>query len=35
MINICDFEGKPRQMTPELIDRAWKNMFVQMETITR
>lgn len=35
MINICDFEGKPRQMTPELIDRAWKNMFVQMETIVR
>ncbi len=35
MINICDFEGKPRQMTPELIDRAWKNMFVQMETIIR
>jgi hypothetical protein len=35
MINICDFEGKPRHMSPELIDRAWKNMFVQMEEITR
>lgn len=35
MINICDFEGKPRHMSPELIDRAWKNMFVQMETIVR
>lgn len=35
MINICDFEGKPRHMSPELIDRAWKNMFVQMEDIAR
>ncbi|MBN2758855.1 MAG: ATPase [Rhodobacteraceae bacterium] len=35
MIAICDFEGKPRRMTPELIDRAWKNMFVEMEKITR
>ncbi|MGY6705197.1 ATPase [Roseinatronobacter sp.] len=35
MINICDFEGKPRHMSPELIDRAWKNMFVQVEEITR
>ena len=35
MISICDFEGKPRHMSPELIDRAWKNMFVQTEEITR
>ena len=35
MIQICDFEGKPRHMSPELVDRAWKNMFVQTEDITR
>ncbi|TVR46717.1 MAG: ATPase [Rhodobacteraceae bacterium] len=35
MINICDFEGKPRHMSPELIDRAWQNMFVQQEEIAR
>ena len=28
MIAICDFEGIPYQMTPDLIDRAWANMFV-------
>ena len=35
MIAICDFEGKSRHMSPELIDRAWKNMFVQSETIVK
>ena len=30
---ICDFEGIPYQMSPELIDRAWANMFVKEETI--
>ncbi|WP_296641960.1 ATPase [Roseinatronobacter sp.] len=35
MIAICDFEGKPRRMSPELIDRAWKNMFVETEEIVR
>jgi len=35
MIAICDFEGKARHMSPELIERAWKNMFVQQETILR
>lgn len=35
MIAICDFEGKTRRMSPSLIDRAWKNMFVEMESITR
>ncbi|MCC5955872.1 MAG: ATPase [Natronohydrobacter sp.] len=35
MIAICDFEGKARHMSPELIERAWKNMFVQQETIVR
>lgn len=33
MIAICDFEGKSRRMSPELIDRAWQNMFVEMEEI--
>ncbi len=33
MISICDFEGIPYQMTPELIDRAWANMFVREEEI--
>lgn len=28
IISICEFEGIPYQMTPELIDRAWANMFV-------
>lgn len=33
MIAICEFEGIPYQMTPELIDRAWANMFVRDEAI--
>ncbi len=33
MISICDFEGIPYQMSPELIDRAWANMFVREEEI--
>ncbi|MEM6303184.1 MAG: ATPase [Pseudomonadota bacterium] len=33
MISICDFEGIPYQMTPELIDRAWANMFVEESEI--
>ncbi len=33
MISICEFEGIPYQMTSELIDRAWANMFVKEETI--
>ena len=33
MISICEFEGIPYQMTPELIDRAWSNMFVKEEAI--
>ena len=35
MIAICEFEGIPYQMTPELIDRAWDNMFVKDEDIVR
>ena len=35
MIAICEFEGIPYQMTPELIDRAWANMFVTDEDIVR
>ena len=33
MISICEFEGKPYHMTPELVDRAWANMFVKEEEI--
>ncbi|WP_293572676.1 ATPase [Phaeobacter sp.] len=33
--SICDFEGLPYQMTPELIDRAWANMFVKDEHIVK
>jgi hypothetical protein len=34
MIAVCEFENIPYQMTPELIDRAWGNMFVRQEEIT-
>jgi hypothetical protein len=33
MIAVCEFENIPYQMTPELIDRAWANMFVHQEDI--
>jgi hypothetical protein len=33
MIAMCEFEDIPYQMTPELIDRAWGNMFVRQEDI--
>ncbi|MDK3017132.1 ATPase [Pseudodonghicola flavimaris] len=33
MISICEFEGLPYQMTPELIDRAWDNLFVRESEI--
>jgi hypothetical protein len=33
MIAICEFEGMPYQMTPDLIDRAWANMFVDNSVI--
>ena len=35
MIAICAFEGIPNQMTPDLIDRAWANMFVKDEKIAK
>ena len=35
MIAICEFEGIPYQMTPDLIDRAWDNMFVKHEEIVK
>ncbi len=35
MIAVCEFEGIPYQMTPELVDRAWANMFVEHEDIVR
>ncbi len=35
MISVCDFEGIPYKMTPDLIDRAWSNMFVKDEQIVK
>lgn len=35
MMSVCDFEQIPYKMTPELIDRAWDNMFVREEKIAR
>lgn len=35
MMAICDFEGIPYQMTPDLVDRAWANMFVKDEHIVK
>ena len=35
MIAICDFEGIPYRMAPDLIDRAWANMFVKDEVIVK
>ncbi|MCF6315204.1 MAG: ATPase [Marinosulfonomonas sp.] len=33
MIAVCDFEGIPHQMRPDLLDRAWANMFVEESEI--
>tara|TARA_R110002073_G_scaffold175322_5_gene332738 strand:+ start:163 stop:1509 length:1347 start_codon:yes stop_codon:yes gene_type:complete len=33
IIAICEFEGIPYQMNPDLVDRAWANMFVKEEKI--
>ena len=33
MLAICEFEGIAPQMNPDLIDRAWANMFVREEHI--
>ncbi|MHA6325187.1 ATPase [Roseivivax sp. CAU 1753] len=35
MIAVCDFEGLPYKMTPELVDQAWANMFVKDEVIVK
>ena len=35
MLSICKFEGIPPQMRPDLIDRAWANMFVKDEKIVK
>ncbi|NUB44171.1 ATPase [Fertoebacter nigrum] len=35
MIAVCEFEGVPNHMTPDLIDRAWGNMFVRQEIIAK
>ena len=35
MIAVCEFEGIPHQMSPELMDRAWGNMFVKQEAIAK
>lgn len=32
---ICDFEGLTYQMSPDLIDRAWNNLFVEDEVIVK
>ena len=28
MLSICEYEGRDRKMTIELVDRAWGNLFV-------
>ena len=33
LIAICEFEGIPYQMRPDLIDRAWENLYVKQEAI--
>ncbi|MEM9432743.1 MAG: ATPase [Pseudomonadota bacterium] len=33
MISVCDYEGIPYSMTPDLLDRAWANMYVKDEEI--
>ncbi|WP_425041057.1 ATPase [Primorskyibacter sp. S187A] len=35
ILSICAFEGIPPQMRPDLVDRAWANMFVKDETIVK
>ena len=35
MIAICDFEGIAYQMSPDLVDRAWANMFVSSEHVAQ
>ncbi|GAA6181321.1 ATPase [Shimia sp. NS0008-38b] len=35
IISICEFEGIPYQMRPDLVDRAWANMFVKDEHIVK
>ena len=35
MLAVCDFEGLPYKMTPELVDRAWANLFVKDEEIVK
>lgn len=35
MLTICDYEGRKRVLTPELLDRAWDNLFIKDAVITR
>ena len=35
LLAICAFEGKPPQMTPAMIDRAWENLFVRAGHVVR
>ena len=35
MRSICEYEGIPYQMTPDLIDRAWENLFVREGAVVR
>lgn len=30
---VCDFEGTPYRMSPDLLDRAWENLYVKQEEI--
>jgi len=33
IVAICNFEGIPHQMRPDLLDRAWENLYVKQEKI--
>lgn len=35
ILSICEFEGLSPRMTPDLIDRAWANLFVKDEVIVK
>lgn len=35
MLSICEFEGLPHKMSPDLVDRAWSHLFVKDEDIVR
>lgn len=35
MVSICEFEGRKRMMSADLIDRAWENLFVREQEIAK